>query len=225
MKPLFVIRPEPGCSATVDVARALGLAVTGAPLFVVRPCAWSLPQGRFDAVLAGSANAFRHGGARLAELRALPVLAVGTATAEAARAAGFAVAMVGSGGLQDLLDRRVVGGERLLRLAGRDRVDLVPPPGTAITECVVYASDSLPLPADFAASLGQGSVVLLHSAAAARHFGAECDRLGIARNRIELAAIGPRVAQACGPGWAELACADTPDDTALLALAQVLCEK
>ena len=68
------------------------------------------------------------------------------------------------------------------------------------------------------------SIVLLHSAEAARHFAAEMDRLGIPRARIHLAALGPRIAAAGGPGWAQLSTAPRPTDVALLALCRQLCQ-
>ena len=95
MKPVIVIRPEPGCSATVAAARAAGLEAHGFPLQEVAPVAWESPDsGSFDVILAGSANVFRHGGAALRKFLSLPVHAVGQATAEAARAAGFTVERV-----------------------------------------------------------------------------------------------------------------------------------
>ena len=67
MKPLYVIRPEPGCAATMRAARAMGLEAHGFPLFEVRPLGWDAPPAAsFDALLIGSANALRHGGAAFA---------------------------------------------------------------------------------------------------------------------------------------------------------------
>ena len=58
MVPLVVIRPEPGCSATVDMARSLGLETVGQPLFVIEPRSWQAPvAAQFDALLIGSAIA------------------------------------------------------------------------------------------------------------------------------------------------------------------------
>ena len=128
MVPLVVIRPEPGCSATVDMARSLGLETVGQPLFVIEPRSWQAPvAAQFDALLIGSANVLRHGGRGLAGLKALPVHAVGESTAQAARALGFSVASTGSGGLQAVLDSLPAGHRRLLRLTGDERVPLVVP--------------------------------------------------------------------------------------------------
>ena len=90
MRPLLVLRPEPGASATVKRARELGLEPVAAPLFEIEPLPWEAPEpGGFDALLLTSANAVRHGGSKLAKLRGLRVYAVGDATAEAARESGF----------------------------------------------------------------------------------------------------------------------------------------
>lgn len=193
-------------------------------MFEVSSCAWSLPDDPIDGILAGSANAFHHGGPDLARLTALPVHAVGEATAEAARAAGFAVATIGQGGLQPLLDS-LAGPLRLLRLAGAERVELASPLGVELVERTVYSLAPQPLDPALTAQLATGAVVLLHSAAQARHFAAECTRLSVPREAISLAAIGPRVAEAAGAGWARIAAAAQPSDAALLALAHALCQE
>lgn len=218
MKPLLILRPEPGCSASVAAARALGLSAIGAPLSAIEPVSWPTPDLAFDAILAGSANAFRHGGPQLLALRHLPVYAVGQATAEAATAAGFTVAVVGEGGLQAVL-AALSAPARLLRLGGTERVALEVPAGVEVLEREVYTATPLPL-----GEVPPGpTVVALHSAVAAKRFAAECERLALPRRRFALACIGPRVAAAAGPGWAEVRSAATPDDRALLALAADLC--
>lgn len=223
MIPLIVIRPEPGCSATVRAARDAGLPAHGFPLFAVEPIAWDAPaREEVDAVLIGSANALRHGGAALDSYRGLPAYVVGEATARAARGAGFAVAATGTGGLQAVLDR--VPPSRLLRLGGRERIVLIPPPGVSIVERTVYASNPVPMPPALLDMLREPAAILLHSAEAARHFAGECDRLGVERGNIALGVIGPRVTAAAGTGWATLDCAESPDDHALLALAGRLCQ-
>lgn len=199
----------------------MGLDARAAPLFQVERRNWTAPDaGVFDALLVGSANAFRHGGAQLEALRALPVYAVGEATAEAARAAGFMVARCGSGGLQGVLDT-VPPGTRLLRLAGEERIGLAAPPCVSMDEIVVYASVQRSLDR---AVFAENALVLLHSAEAARHFAGECTRLGIARSAVSLATIGPRVTEAAGDGWRLVETAGQPSDAALLALARRMCQ-
>lgn len=225
MVPLIVIRPEPGCSATVAAATAAGLDVHGYPLFAVRPCSWQAPDpARFDALLAGSANVFRHGGTGLAGLLGLPVYAVGETTASAARAAGFAVAAAGSGGLQAVLDSVVPSGARLLRLAGDERVPLHLPPGLRMEERVVYASKPQDMPPELIERLRAPAIIAVHSAEAVRHLTAQCVYHGIRRAPLRIAALGQRIAQAAEGGWGEVAVATLPNDTALLALARQMCQ-
>ena len=220
---ILAIRPEPGCQATVAAGRAAGLAIEACPLFEIRPLDWAMPPGEFDGLLLGSANALRHGGLLVDNLVHIPVYAVGEATAEAARQRGFAVVRTGHCRLQDLLDDLAGERLRLLRLAGREHVPLQSPRGIAIENAVAYESIAFPMPAQVAARLPGGGLVLLHSAAAARHFAAECDRLAVQRGDIRLAALGPRIAEAAGPGWAEVRTSADPNEAALLALAREMC--
>ena len=228
MKPalLLVVRPEPGNAATLAAARALGIEPHGDPLFKIVATAWDAPPAaEFDAVLIGSANALRHGGKALARYAALPAYVVGQTTAEAARQAGFAVAAVGSGGLQGLTALLAEDGRRrVLRLAGMEHIPLVSGADTAIETVVLYEAQPRPLSAAGAALLPNGAVVLLHSAAAARQFASECARLDVRRNTVALACLGPRIAEAAGEGWGSVASAQRPDDTALLALAARMCQ-
>lgn len=209
---LVVVRPEPGNAATVAAARALGFAAEAMALFAVGPLAWTPPDpAGFDALLLTSANTLRHGGDGLAALRSLPVLAVGEATAAAARSAGFAVAMTGTHDAAALA--RAAGHRRLLHLGGRERVDIA-----GATAIAVYASDPLPPPADPRAL--HGATVLLHSARAAHAVAA----LPFDRAAVALAAISPAVLAAAGPGWRAMAVAAVPTDAALLAAAGSLAD-
>lgn len=223
--PILTLRPEPGSSATVAAGLAAGLTIEACPLFEIRPVAWEAPSpDSVDALLLGSANAVRHAGEALEAFRGKPVHAVGEATARAADTAGFAVATVGTGTLQPLIDS-LPPPLRLLRLTGVEHVPVTPQPGIAIVTRVVYDSVPLPLPDAMAACLTGGIVVLLHSAAAARHFAAECSRHGVWRSGVRLAALGPRIAAAAGEGWQEVRSAAEPREAALLALARHMCHE
>ena len=225
MVPLIVIRPEPGCSATVSAAREAGLDPHGYPLFAITPRAWTLPPpDAHDALLLGSANALRHAGPGLAALCHLPAYVVGEATAAAARDAGLVVAGQGQGGLQAVLGQLDPAHRRLLRLAGEERIALTLPPGVTMTERVVYASQTQPMPPALVSLLAQPALIALHSAEAAHHFAAECVRHGLRRARLRLCALGPRIAAAAGDGWGEVAVAAEPSDGALLALARQMCQ-
>ena len=218
MTRVLVLRPEPGASATVKRARERGLDAVALPLFEIEPVAWEAPQARgFDGLLLTSANAVRCGGERLKDLRALPVYAVGEATAQAARDAGFDVAATGDGGVDRLLGS--INPElRLLHLAGADRMI----PGNARQEIVsiaVYRAK----PAD-AVYLGDAanSIALIHSPRAARRF---AELMAPDKASVTIAAISGDAAEAAGAGWARVEVADAPNDEALLALTERLCNK
>jgi len=101
---IIVLRPELGASATVAKARERGLDAALIPLFTVEPVAWEAPEAvGFDGLLLTSANALRCGGDGLEALRGLKAYAVGEATAEAARAAGFDITANGDAGVDRLL--------------------------------------------------------------------------------------------------------------------------
>ncbi|HEX5258022.1 MAG TPA: uroporphyrinogen-III synthase [Sphingomicrobium sp.] len=217
MRRLLVLRPEPGASATAQRARALGLTAVAAPLFEIEPLEWDVPEvGGFDGLLLTSANAVRHSGERLRDLRGLPVYAVGEATAEAAREAGFSVAATGDGGVDRLLGS-IDQDLKLLHLCGEDRRDPVET-RQRITNVPVYRARPLDSP-DLSAA--EGAVALIHSPRAGRRF-AELIRN---RNSIVIAAISPAAAESVGSGWAAAESAPEPDDDALLALAVRLCDK
>lgn len=225
MPPVIVIRPEPGTSATVAAAQRLGLRALGFPLFEVAPLPWEpVPREDTDAVLLGSANALRHGGEGLARYRGLPAYVVGTRTAEGARQAGFEVVRIASGGLQSVLAHLAPDHRRLLRLAGRERIDLALPAGYGMTTREIYASIPRPMPPELATLIESPAIMLLHSGEAAAHFAAECERISVDRSRIALACIGTRVADRAGNHWLTIRSAPTPDDTALLALAAEMCQ-
>ena len=225
MRPVVVIRPEPGASATERAGHAMGLDVRKFPLFAVRALVWEpVPPGQVDALLLGSANALRHGGPHLERYRGYPAYVVGEATATAARDAGLQVAATGKGGLQQVLGRLEPGHSRLLRLAGRERLDLTVPGGVTVTTREVYASEALPFPRELVRLLASPAVILLHSGEAAAHFAGGCTENGIDRGHLSLAAIGPRVAERAGTGWAVLRSASEPSDAALLALALQMCQ-
>ena len=220
MTRLLVLRPEPGASATVQRARRRGLDAIAIPLFAIEPVPWQAPDpAAFDALLLTSANAVRHGGAGLQDLRRLPVRAVGQATADAARDAGFAIASSGDAGVDRLLGS-LEGDIRLLHLCGEDRRE----PDRArqrITPIAVYRAREI------AADLRQagGSVALIHSPRAGARFAKLVVEAGIARGSVAIAAISAAAADSAGDGWAAVETAARPEEDALLALAERLCNK
>lgn len=214
---VVILRPEPGAAATAARARAMGLTPQVAPLFEVRPVLWEPPaDGRHDAILFTSAHAARLAGAGAAMFAGLPAYAVGEATAEAARAAGFATVRTGPSDGAALLDLAVADGvERLLHLCGRDHLPLRHMQ-VEVERRVVYAADAT----DSALAIPSGAVVLLHSPRAAARF---ADRIAV-RREVRIAAISAATAAAAGEGWAAKAVADRPRDDALLEVARALCQ-
>jgi uroporphyrinogen-III synthase len=227
MTQVIAIRPEPGLSATLAAGHELGLKMVGAPLFEIRARAWQCPDpAAIDALLIGSANVFLHGGDQLSLLQQKPVHAVGQATADAARAAGFVVAKAGMGGLQSVLDT-IAAPTRLLRIAGAEHVPLESRQGVMIDTVIAYENAPLSMPDQLAGLLrkgaSQGPVVLLHSAAAAEHFASECNRLEVELGAIRLVALGPRIAAAAGSGWGAVHTASRPRESDLLEMVCNLC--
>ena len=205
-------------------AQERGLQTVVDPLFSIGPVAWSAPAAQeFDALLLTSANAVASGGAELDAYKPLPVLAVGEATARTAEKAGFPIEKTGASSGQALLDslaedryRKILwlAGEQHSQLDARQReLHIVP----------VYRSTAVALGEKAVACLQRETVILLHSARAARHLVAELGRLRIKQDRHHALAFSAKVAQAAGQGWRSLQIAEHPDDDALLSLATGLC--
>ena len=217
MARVLVLRPEPGASATVRKARALGLDAVAVPLFEIEPVAWQAPApDGFDGLLLTSANAVGVAGDELGKLRGLRVYAVGEATAGAARRAGLDVASTGDAGVDRLL-ASIDPDLRLLHLCGEDR-RRAEAPRQEIIPVIVYRSVVVERP-DL--STASGSIALLHSPRAAARFA----ELVSDRSLIEIAAISNAAADAAGPGWRRIEVADQASDDALLVLAARLCNK
>ena len=222
MRPLVILRPEPGASATAKAAEELGLQPLVMPLFRVEPVSWQAPDPEeFDALLLTSANAIRHGGPGLEGLRNLAAYCVGERTASAAREAGIRVASVGKEGVDALLES-LPQDLKLLHLTGAHWRE----PTTArqpIQHVPVYESVELPRPERFAEA--EGAVAALHSARAASLFARHVAAAGVDFDTIAIAAISPVAAEAAGGGWEAVEAASEPSDAALLAIAARLCNK
>jgi uroporphyrinogen-III synthase len=223
---LLVLRPEPGASATVRAAEALGWEAVSAPLFTIGACDWQpADPASVDAILMTSANAARLGGDGLSPLLGLPLYAVGATTAEAARGAGFSDVRVGDGDAATIVALAAEDGiAKLLHLAGREHRE-VRQPGVTIEGRIVYRADPVErLPDPALAALEQGAVALIHSPRAGQLFAELVDKAKLARSDIQLAAISPAALASAGAGWRRAIAAELPTDSALLAAAARLCE-
>jgi len=221
MRPIAILRPEPGATGTAEAARSLGLEPILVPLFHIEAVTWSAPDpAEFDGLLITSANALRCGGPALRNLERLPVHAVGEATAAEARKTGLSVETVGIGGVDALLSA-LPPNLTLLHLCGANRRE----PGghsQAISSIAVYQSAELPLPANFRSV--EGTVVAVHSPRAGNRLAELALEAGAARQTISVAAISAEAAAAAGDGWKQVTVASEPTDRALLALAARLCQ-
>jgi uroporphyrinogen-III synthase len=220
MKPLIVLRPEPGASTTCDAARDLGLDAVSIPLFTIEPLTWEAPEpAGFVGLLLTSANAVRCAGEKLRSLRGLKAYAVGNATAEAARTAGLDIASTGDAGVERLLGSlepelkllHLCGEDRKQPLKARQRIRAIP----------VYRSAELP-DVDRIERV-EGGVVLVHSPRAGARLAQLVDQAGLDRSSVTIAAISLDAATVVGTGWQAIQAAETPQDSALLALASRLC--
>src|SRR5438045_3032064 len=197
MTRLLVLRPRPGADETVERARTLGLEALAIPLFELKAVAWQAPDASgFDGLLLTSANAVRLGGDELMPLRALTTYAVGEATAEAAREAGFDIAAAGDAGIDRLLGS-IEPDLKLLHLCGADSREPVDAP-QPITRVIVYRATPVEAP-DLSAA--KGRVALIHSPRAGRRFA----ELVSDRSAVAVAAISDAAAEAVGTGWRAVA--------------------
>ena len=150
MKTVLVTRPEPGATRTAERLTTLGFRPLVLPLTVIRSLPVAIPDRQYDAVAITSANALRH--APQVSLRPflhLPCFAVGEATAELARRAGFEHVYTGNGDgalLAGAINDSIMPGAGLLYLTGRIRSPLFEEisgrTGRIVTPVAVY--DTLP---------------------------------------------------------------------------------
>jgi uroporphyrinogen-III synthase len=206
---------RPNAEATEAKLRQRGHEVVARPLMAFEPVSWH--AGPPQAVMLTSPQA-----ARCIETPwQVPVYAVGSATAAAAREAGFTDVRDGGGNVQSLVDRVAAAGiVQILHLAGADRTPVSVPPSLRIDTVIVYRARLLPM-----AELSDVDRVLLYSARTAAHFAAECDRLQVPRENVGLAVLSEAIATAAGAGWRDIVVADQPSEEALLAAIDATCEK
>jgi uroporphyrinogen-III synthase len=226
---ILVTRPEPGAAETAARVAALGLTPILAPALLLTRRPFTIP--RVQAVLLTSRAAAR----ALPASPGIPVLAVGEATAEAARAAGWRAEAAG-GTAEDLARLAAARldpakGPLLLAVGQGYALDLqadLRQRGFRVIRRVAYAATpapSLPEPALAALRAGEVSAMLAHSPRSAlcaitllraAGFGEEV-------GGIELLAISRRVADAAiramAPfAWRTVRVAARPDESSLLAL-------
>jgi len=222
MRPIrrvWITRAQPGAARTAARLTALGFEPVVAPLLTIRPLlpdALNAPPdfATVAALAFTSPNGVAAFAALTSDLRDRPVFAVGDATAEAARDAGFADARSAAGDIHALARLIAANPIQGLILApgAREPAGDLPAllPDHDVRRLPVYAAEEADavVPPDFDA-------VLLHSPRAARALAAiltpeaATKRLAIC---ISAAAAAPLTAL----GLAEIRTADAPDEASLL---------
>ncbi|MBX6327373.1 MAG: uroporphyrinogen-III synthase [Pseudolabrys sp.] len=229
---LVVTRPKAEGARTAATLAALGHEVLLAPLLRIEPVAADL-SGAWDAVIVTSVNAppAIAGYPGAAALHRLPVFAVGAASAEAARAAGFSRVSTAGGNARDLLhlvqERYAASGARLLYLAGEDRAaDLageLAAHGIAVDMRIVYRAVAVSFPPRLIAALQAEDVeAVMHfsrrTADAYVAGASEADILEVAL-AVQHFCLSARVAEPLrAAGARRVAAAARPEEAALLAL-------
>lgn len=228
---LLVTRPDEEGRRTAEALRALGHEVLLAPLLRIEPVLdTDFGPPPWSGVLMSSANAARAVAAhpRKNELVALPLLAVGDRTAEAAREGGFTDVTSAGGDATDLARAaaaRFAGCKApLLYLAGRDRACDLP---TALGELrvrtvVVYRAikaERLPTAVQAALAAGHLDGVLHYSRRSAETYLALADAAGLRTKALAPLhyCLSARIAAALA-GAPEVRIAAEPNEAALLRL-------
>lgn len=222
MRPVIILRPEPGASETAERAGAMGLPVRLCPLFEARAIDWDAPPPeRFDALLLTSAQGARLAGPQLALYRGLPAYAVGKATARALEERGFTGVVAGEQDGAAIAARIERDGHRqVLHLGG---TTVAPwPQGVLSVERVAVYTVGEATKVDAQQLVEPGAVILVHSPRAGRRLAelVPVDR----RRELHVIAISAAALAACGSGWASRDAPDRPEDERMLALAVRLCE-
>jgi uroporphyrinogen-III synthase len=224
---LLVTRPQPAADASAARLVALGHDVLVAPLLAPVATAWTAPDDPPRALLLTSASAVRLGNLPAA-WRAIPVFAVGSATAAAAAAAGWSDVRDARGDVAGALALAARSGvTRLLHPSGADRTDVAVPPRLTVDVATVYAAQPAALSAEARDALTAGAIdaVLLYSPRTAAQFAVQADAACVVRTGVALAALSPAVAAAAGSGWRDVAVAADPYEDALFAALARLCDK
>ncbi|MCI4662307.1 MAG: uroporphyrinogen-III synthase [Neomegalonema sp.] len=204
MARLIVTRPQPQADALAEQLRGLGHIPLLAPLSAYAPLVFTPPQQAFDAVLFTSAAAPRFGPGP-DQIPGASVFAVGEATAQAARGAGFADVTSAQGdgqALADLVAARYPKPARFLHPRGAelgfDMAAALTAQGHEVAAPIVYQmvwERDLPEPVRAAITSGAANGVLLLSPRAAQHFLALSKSLPI--GALTAYCMSPRIAQIC----------------------------
>lgn len=229
---ILLTRPQADAVRTAARLAGLGHEAVIDSLLTIEPLTpGEIPAGPFTTLAATSANAVRIAGAmiELERFRALPLYAVGTATAEAARASGFAEVFAAdgdAGSLAQKLEYELVRGARVLHLAGEERARdlgaLLAPAGIAVDLLVLYRVRAAAAFGATKALLASDALdaVLHFSPRSARTFVALAQQEGLveAARKVRHLCLSAAVAEPLQALGAQVEVAARPNEAALLAL-------
>lgn len=216
-----ITRALPEAERTAERVRALGAEPVVAPLLTIVPCAYNTNVEGAQALIFTSSNGVR-AFPDVRRARDCIVLAVSEATAEAARAAGFADVRAGDGdvaALAALAQRTLNPRGKLIHIGGEhvagDLAGQLQTAGFAVERRVAYsARAAIALPTAFSGPL---DIVLFHSARAAETFVS----LGApGAGQLTAGCISAAVADAAGKAtWRRVIVSPAPREDAFLAAA------
>lgn len=223
---VLVTRPEPSAARTARTLLQRGFAPLVLPLTQTRALAADPPDQSFDLTAITSANAVRHASpALIASLHDVPVVAVGSRTAEMARAAGFRDVEEAGGTAEAMavhLLARTTPATRIAYLCGSPRKPLLEQrlrqAGRPVDAVETYATVRLALHPTERVALESGfDAALVYSAESAL---ALVDVLvgveGANWRKAAFVCLSADVARAL-PDALRIMIAATPDETSLLA--------
>lgn len=228
---VLVTRPAPEAESLADALRERGIEAVIAPMLEIRPTGLDLGDADgYRAAIATSRNGV-DGLATATPRRALPLFAVGEATASRARALGFAPVTAAPGTGHALVDLviehcRPDDGPILWASGDEVRVDVAAELGVrgfAVDRAVVYrsvAAARLPDAANHALADGSADGVLFFSPRTAERFASLVTDAGLARQTAGMVAycLSPAVAEAAGVlPWSAVRTARRPTREDLLA--------
>ncbi len=222
---LFITRPREDALPLAEKLRRAGHKVKISPVLEIVPRAGvSIPSARYQAVCVTSANGVR---CLLGDIDAsTPVLAVGTQSAEAAKARGFSNVSAQGGDVHGLVDyirtRLPPGGGPLLYISGAetsgDLEGQLKAAGFSVNRLITYDAVAQRLDG-LTTDLQAGDGVLLFSPRSAKLWASEITRLNLqtVAQRVTHYCLSLQVAAALPPQFPAKA-APRPDENALLAL-------
>nr|WP_313518888.1 uroporphyrinogen-III synthase [Brevundimonas diminuta] len=215
---VWVTRAEPGAARTADRLTALGFTPIVAPLLTLAPLPGALDAAPDPAAVAALALTSPNGVEAFAPLiprfRRHPVFAVGDATAEAGRAAGFADVRSAAGDIHALA--RLIAAEAppgpLLAPGAREPAGDLPAllPDRPVQRLPVYAAFETHAPAP-----GAFDAVMLHSPRAARALASDLPRAA-SSGRIAICISEAAAAPLRPFDFAQIRIAAAPDEPAML---------